>query len=249
MLDAHLGTGRAMAGAPVRGAQLGASRRRRASCARRAASARAPRCTSCSWSAATASGAGASARAGRGGPGQPPARDRGPRERGDGAGCTNAVTEVARRRRRDCATRCWCSARPGASLPRREAARCARSATAGFTAHTLSSAGALVRNDAARRARGRGRRVRRSTGCSSAGGRQLVDNHTLVDHAVPALHEPRALQGRARRRGARRVPRPRDRAAGRAEDRRAQQSNPNLLLGRRRRGRHASRSSRSTPTT
>jgi Fe-S cluster assembly protein SufD len=37
-----------------------------------------------------------------------------------------------------------------------------------------------------------------------SGGRQHVDHHVTVDHAVPALLEPAALQGRARRLGPRR---------------------------------------------
>ena len=48
----------------------------------------------------------------------------------------------------------------------------------------------------------------------------VIDNHTLVDHAVPALHEPRALQGHPRRPLPRRLPRAGDRAARRPEDRR-----------------------------
>ena len=74
-------------------------------------------------------------------------------------------------------------------------------------------------------------------GLYMADGRQHVDNHTRDRPRAAALHQPRALQGRARRRGARRLQRQGDRAPD-AQKTDAQQTNQNLLLSRRRRGRH-----------
>ena len=53
------------------------------------------------------------------------------------------------------------------------------------------------------------------------GGSQLVDNHTTVDHAAPHCTSRELYKGVLDGALARRLPRPRDRAARRAEDRRA----------------------------
>ena len=59
-----------------------------------------------------------------------------------------------------------------------------------FTAHTLTLGGALVRNDVGALLAEEGAECRLD-GLFVAGGERLIDNHTLVDHAVPhcASHE------------------------------------------------------------
>ena len=62
-------------------------------------------------------------------------------------------------------------------------------------------------------------------------GTQHLDTHTTIDHVAPHSHEPRALQGRARRPRARRLPRPIVVRPG-AQKTDAMQTNKNLLLSR-----------------
>jgi Fe-S cluster assembly protein SufD len=98
-----------------------------------------------------------------------------------------------------------------------------------LSAHTFCLGGALLRNDASVLLAGEGAECRLD-GLFVAGGRQLVDNHTLVDHAVPRCTSRETYKGilggesRGVFRG-RIVVRPD------AQKTSAQQSNPNLLLG------------------
>jgi Fe-S cluster assembly protein SufD len=98
-----------------------------------------------------------------------------------------------------------------------------------LSAHTFCLGGALVRNDASVLLAGEGAECRLD-GLFVAGGRQLVDNHTLVDHAVPRCTSRETYKGilggeaRGIFRG-RIVVRPD------AQKTSAQQSNPNLLIG------------------
>ena len=88
----------------------------------------------------------------------------------------------------------------------------------------------------------------RLEGSYVAGGAQLVDNHTLVDHAVPHCTSRERYKGILGGK-ARGVFRGRILVRPDAQKTSAQQSNANLLLGDGRRDRRRSRSSRSTPTT
>lgn len=98
-----------------------------------------------------------------------------------------------------------------------------------LSAHTFCFGGALLRNDASVLLAGEGAECRLD-GLFVAGGRQLVDNHTLVDHAVPRCTSRETYKGilggeaRGIFRG-RIVVRPD------AQKTSAQQSNPNLLIG------------------
>jgi Fe-S cluster assembly protein SufD len=98
-----------------------------------------------------------------------------------------------------------------------------------FSAHTLTLGGALVRNDASVLLAGEGAECRLQ-GLFVGGGRQLLDNHTLVDHAVPhcTSHELyKGILGGA----ARGVFRGRIVVRPDAQKTDAYQSNPNLLVG------------------
>ncbi len=98
-----------------------------------------------------------------------------------------------------------------------------------LSAHTFCLGGALVRNDASVLLAGEGAECRLD-GLFVAGGRQVVDNHTLVDHAVPRCTSRETYKGilggeaRGIFRG-RIVVRPD------AQKTSAEQSNPNLLIG------------------
>ena len=159
---------------------------------------------------------------------------------------TNAVTEmVARRRRRrrplQAAARGRRRRSTSATLAVRQGAR------RRFLDHSIALGAALSRNDIDVRFDGRRRRVRARRPLH---GRrpQLVDTPHADRPRAAALHEPGALQGRPRRPGARRLPRPHPRAPGRAEDRR-QADRTATCCSRARRSSTRSRSSRSSPTT
>ncbi|MGH0033325.1 MAG: Fe-S cluster assembly protein SufD [Myxococcota bacterium] len=96
--------------------------------------------------------------------------------------------------------------------------------------HTLSLGGAWTRNDAAVALAGEGAECTLN-GLFVGGGAQLVDNHTLVDHAVPHCTSSELYKGvlGASSRG---VFRGRVIVRPDAQHTRAQQSNPNLLDGR-----------------
>jgi len=98
-----------------------------------------------------------------------------------------------------------------------------------FSAHTLCLGGALVRNDASVLLAGEGAECRLD-GLFVAAGRQLVDNHTLVDHAVPHCTSRETYKGIVGGE-ARGVFRGRILVRPDAQKTSAQQSNPNLLLG------------------
>jgi Fe-S cluster assembly protein SufD len=98
-----------------------------------------------------------------------------------------------------------------------------------FAAHTLCFGGAIVRNDAGVRLLGEGAECRLD-GLFVAGGRQLVDNHTSVDHAVPRCTSREIYKGIVGGQ-ARGVFRGRILVRPDAQKTSAQQSNANLLLG------------------
>jgi Fe-S cluster assembly protein SufD len=98
-----------------------------------------------------------------------------------------------------------------------------------FSAHTLCLGGALVRNDASVALVGEGAECRLD-GLFVAGGRQLVDNHTLVDHAVPHCTSQETYKGIVGGQ-ARGVFRGRIVVRPDAQTTNARQSNPNLILG------------------
>ena len=108
-----------------------------------------------------------------------------------------------------------------------------------FGCHTLwRSGGRLVRNDARRGWPARAPSARLD-GLFVGTGDRVVDNHTLVDHAVPHCSSRRALQGHPGRQLPRRLPRPGGGAPRRAADgeRRAVEPEP-AAVGRGRRDRH-----------
>jgi Fe-S cluster assembly protein SufD len=96
-------------------------------------------------------------------------------------------------------------------------------------AHTLCFGGALVRNDAGVLLLGEGAESRLD-GLFVAGGRQLVDNHTLVDHAVPRCTSQETYKGIVGGQ-ARGVFRGRIVVRPDAQTTSARQANANLLLG------------------
>jgi Fe-S cluster assembly protein SufD len=98
-----------------------------------------------------------------------------------------------------------------------------------LSAHTLSFGGALLRNDASVSLLGEGAECRLD-GLFVASGRQLVDNHTLVDHAVPRCTSQETYKGIVGGE-ARGVFRGRIIVRPDAQQTSARQSNPNLLLG------------------
>jgi Fe-S cluster assembly protein SufD len=97
-----------------------------------------------------------------------------------------------------------------------------------LSAHTLSLGGALVRNDASVLLAGEGAECRLD-GLYAAGGTQLVDNHTAVDHAVPHCTSRERYKGILGGK-ARGVFRGRIHVRPDAQKTSAQQSNANLLL-------------------
>ena len=99
------------------------------------------------------------------------------------------------------------------------------------SAHTLALGGALVRNDVAVVLAEEGAECDLN-GLFVAGGRQLVDNHTLVDHAVPHCTSRELYKGILGG-AARGVFRGRVIVRPDAQKTNASQSNPNLLVGRR----------------
>jgi Fe-S cluster assembly protein SufD len=99
------------------------------------------------------------------------------------------------------------------------------------SAHTLALGGALVRNDAAVVLAEEGAECDLN-GLFVAGGRQLIDNHTLVDHAVPHCTSRELYKGILGG-AARGVFRGRVIVRPDAQKTHASQSNPNLLVGRR----------------
>ncbi len=120
-------------------------------------------------------------------------------------------------------------------------------AEASYRAFHLTASTALVRNSLFALFQGEGSKVDIS-GAFLGRGAEHIDTTLVVDHAVPAMREPRAVQGRAGRSRARRVPGQGDRASRRAEDRRqADGAGADAVGGCR--VRTPSRSSRSTPTT
>lgn len=96
--------------------------------------------------------------------------------------------------------------------------------------HTLCLGGALVRNDAKVVLAGEGAECRLH-GLFLGGGRQLIDNHTLVDHAVPHCASRELYKGILGG-AARGVFRGRVVVRPDAQKTRAEQSNPNLLTSR-----------------
>jgi Fe-S cluster assembly protein SufD len=96
--------------------------------------------------------------------------------------------------------------------------------------HTLSLGGGWLRNDASFLLAGEGAECRLH-GLYVGGGEQLVDNHTLVDHAVPHCTSDELYKGILG--GASRgVFRGRVIVRPHAQKTNAQQHNPNLLIGR-----------------
>ena len=98
-----------------------------------------------------------------------------------------------------------------------------------LSTHTLSLGGALVRNDLSVLLADEGAECS-LFGLFVGGGRQLIDNHTLVDHAVPHC-ESRELYKGILGGSARGVFRGRVVVRPDAQKTRAWQSNPNLLIG------------------
>jgi Fe-S cluster assembly protein SufD len=98
-----------------------------------------------------------------------------------------------------------------------------------FSAHSFCLGGSLLRNDASVLLAGEGAECRMS-GLFVAGGRQVVDNHTLVDHAVPRCTSQETYKGILGGE-ARGVFRGRIIVRPDAQKTSARQSNPNLLLG------------------
>jgi Fe-S cluster assembly protein SufD len=98
-----------------------------------------------------------------------------------------------------------------------------------FSARTLSFGGALVRNDAQVLLAGEGAECRLD-GLFVAAGSQLVDNHTLIDHAVPHGTSSETYKGIVGG-SARGIFRGRIRVRPDAQKTSARQYNPNLLLG------------------
>jgi len=98
-----------------------------------------------------------------------------------------------------------------------------------LSAHTLCLGGGLVRNDAGVLLAGEGAECRLD-GLFVASGRQLVDNHTIVDHAVPHCTSQETYKGIIGGQ-ARGVFRGRIVVRPDAQKTNARQSNPNLLLG------------------
>jgi len=99
-----------------------------------------------------------------------------------------------------------------------------------FSAHTLTLGGALVRNDATVLLAGTGASCNLG-GLFVGGGTQTIDNHTLVDHAVPHCSSRELYKGVLGGR-ARGVFRGRVIVRPDAQKTNALQSNPNLLIGR-----------------
>jgi Fe-S cluster assembly protein SufD len=97
-----------------------------------------------------------------------------------------------------------------------------------FTSNTLTLGGALVRNDAAALMADEGAECTLN-GLFIAGGDQLVDNHTVVDHAVPHCSSSELYKG-VLGGHARGVFRGRVIVRPDAQKTNASQSNPNLLL-------------------
>jgi Fe-S cluster assembly protein SufD len=97
-----------------------------------------------------------------------------------------------------------------------------------LAAHTLSLDGAFVRNDASVRLAEEGA-VCRLNGLSAGDGEQLLDHHTLIDHAVPH-GTSRQLYKSILGGSARGVFRGRVIVRPHAQHTDAEQSNPNLLL-------------------
>lgn len=98
-----------------------------------------------------------------------------------------------------------------------------------FTSHTLTLGGKVVRNDLNSLLAESGAEVR-LTGLFVGAGDRVIDNHTLVDHAVPHCHSDELYKGilAGRSKG---VFRGRVVVRPDAQKTDAQQSNPNLLLG------------------
>ena len=121
-------------------------------------------------------------------------------------------------------------------------------ADANYRAFQFSTGAALARNQiyAALHRRGVGHST--SPARFLMRGRAHATRRCVVDHRRAALHEPRAVQGRARRPGARRVPGQGHRVARRAEDRR-QADGAGACCSPRRPSSTPSPSLRSSPTT
>jgi Fe-S cluster assembly protein SufD len=98
-----------------------------------------------------------------------------------------------------------------------------------LSCHTITLGGALVRNDASVWLAEEGAECRLE-GLYVGGGRQLIDNHTLIDHAVPHCRSDERYKGILGG-GARGVFRGRVVVRPDAQQTRASQSNRNLLLG------------------
>ncbi len=100
-----------------------------------------------------------------------------------------------------------------------------------FHAHTLSLGGALIRNDLSLRLAEEGAECRLD-GLFIGSDSQVLDNHTLVDHAVPHCTSDELYKGLLGG-NSRGVFRGRVVVRPHAQQSAATQSNPNLLLGRR----------------
>jgi len=98
-----------------------------------------------------------------------------------------------------------------------------------FRVHTVTLGGALVRNDLEIELAGQGAEAVLHGLALGARGR-LVDNHTLVDHAVPHTHSDELYKG-VLGGGSRGVFRGRVVVRADAQKCTAQQSNPNLVVG------------------
>lgn len=97
-----------------------------------------------------------------------------------------------------------------------------------FTAHTVSGGGALLRNDFAVQLAGANAQCN-LRGLFFGGGESVVDNHTLVEHAVPDAESVQLYKGVLAGR-ARGVFRGRIAVRPAAQHTKALQQNPNLLL-------------------
>jgi Fe-S cluster assembly protein SufD len=147
---------------------------------------------------------------------------------GNAAGFTNAVTEIHAGR----------AARVDYVLLQREpdhrfhvnAVQIRQAQASRVATHTLAAGGALVRNDAEVLLAGEGAECD-LCGLFVGGGRQLVDNHTLVDHAVPRCTSRELYKG-VLGGAARGVFRGRVIVRPGAQKTNASQHNPNLLIGR-----------------
>jgi Fe-S cluster assembly protein SufD len=146
---------------------------------------------------------------------------------GEGAGFTNAVAEI--RLAQGAALDFVLLQRENEQHHHVSSLVCQQERDSRLSAHTLTLGGSLVRNDLATVFGGEGAEARLD-GLFVGAGEQLIDNHTLVDHAVPHCTSDELYKGILGGR-ARGVFRGRVLVRPDAQKTDARQSNPNVLLG------------------